>query len=280
MSTAGQSFTAVANSGTCQSWCYDRLRQYIWIFPLLFALTVPLFCLSFYSYAASYGHLEPWLQYVSDSGSYSPSAGYFAESLDILAILVLVTTYARYKQQKFYIDVKVPSMIGINTEHRSLLERLGRYNFYSLLLGYLNVFALFTVANFRCNEVFVVHAIAAFTMFHCSFFSTGLMIYICRALSSHFGIESAPVTMTAGLIAQLLSLIGCIVFSTVAMFQFGYDNFFDEYKRLHWTIDQRGYWWHVLGTGFEWSLLNSTSILFLCLFRRMRLFSDWLKVDL
>lgn len=40
-----------------------------------------------YSYAASKGHLEPWLQYVSDSGTYTPSAGYFAESLDIIAIL-------------------------------------------------------------------------------------------------------------------------------------------------------------------------------------------------
>lgn len=191
-----------------------------------------------------------------------------------------MSSYARYKQQKYYIDVKVPQMIGNVSDPKHLLIRLGRYNFYFLLLAYVNVFALIGVANFRCNEVFLLHAIAAFIVFHCSFFASGLTIYICRALHSHFNIESAPVTLTAGLICQCLSLVGCIVFSTVAMFQFGYETFFDEYKRLHWTIDQRGYWFHVLGCGFEWSLLNSGSIFFLCLFRRMRLFTDWLKVDL
>lgn len=143
-------------------------------------------------------------------------------------------------------------MIGSAPDaHRHLLGQLGRYNFYFLLLAYVNVFALLGVANFRCNEVFVLHAIAAFIVFHCSFLASGLMIYICRALHSQFSIESPPVTMTAGLICQCLSLVGCIVFSTVAVFQFGHDNFFDEYKRLHWTVDQPGYWWHVLGTGIS-----------------------------
>ena len=144
----------------------------------------------------------------------------------------------------------------------------------------MNVFAIVAVGNFRCNEAFLLHAIGAFSMFNCTFAQAGLLIYICSKLSAKYGIESRPVTMAIGSICMLVSLMGCVVFSTVAVFQFGYDNFFDEYKRLHWTRSQVGYWWHVLGTGCEWLLLNSNAILFLCLFRRMKEFKEWHKVQL
>jgi len=199
---------------------------------------------------------------------------------------VFISTYGRYKQIKYYIQVKIPNIINANQlkycdiDITKLVDRLNRLNFTSLLLAYVNLVSLVSVGNFRCNEAFLLHAIGAFCMFNTTFTYAGIMIYTSRQLDGHFGIESRPLTMGAGLLFALLSLLGCFVFSTISMFQFSYDRFFTEYDRLHWTGDQPGYWWHVLGTACEWLLLNSNAILFLCFYRRMKLFQEWDQVDL
>lgn len=51
----------------------------------LIFLTFNIFCSISYLIAAYNDHLGFILQYVSDSGTYLPSAGFFAEGLDMMA---------------------------------------------------------------------------------------------------------------------------------------------------------------------------------------------------
>ena len=55
----------------------------IYIFVNIF---IYIYIYSFYSAIRS-GHIEPLLPFVSDAGTNAPQAGFFAQTLDIIAIL-------------------------------------------------------------------------------------------------------------------------------------------------------------------------------------------------
>lgn len=63
------------------------ITEYIWIIPLLCALVFPFLVFSMYLIALSYGHIEAFWPYISDTGALPPEAGFFDQLMDIAAIL-------------------------------------------------------------------------------------------------------------------------------------------------------------------------------------------------
>lgn len=271
-----------------QNSIYVQFRRYIWLWPLTFAISIPVFCFTFYSYAAVNNHLEPILNFVSDSGSYERSAGLFAQCLDLSAFFFFISVWARYKQLKHYLQVKIPKMIMSNDGQlkyeigsiRKTLDRLNRINYVSLLLSFVAIFCMTMVGNFRCNEFFLLHAIGGILLFYLWPVYTGCMIYMNHHLYRTFKIESPPLTLILGFIIQLVSLVFMFIFNAMAMVQFGWNRFFTEQERLHWTSDEPGYWFHVIGTGSEWVLLISFAVTLLCISKRMKKCNEWNLINL
>lgn len=160
-----------------------------------------------------------------------------------------------------------------------MLERLNKFNFVSSLISYLNCLSLLITGNFRCNESYTIHSFGAVSLFVGILLYGYYMTYISYNLASKFKIESKPFTMSIAMVIGVVSLLGCVIFNAISVFQFGYQKYFDDYSRLHWSSAEPGYRMHILGTGFEWITINLFSLLYLCFFRRMKMFSDWNKVQ-
>ena len=161
-----------------------------------------------------------------------------------------------------------------------LVARIHRQNFIGLLLACVNHVALIMVGNYRCSEAFVMHSIGGLTSFHVTIIYVWYLINVCEQLSVRFKIESRPTTMRVGVIVQMMGLFGMFLFNIISGLQFGTNQVFIESVRIHWTRDQPGYWWHVMGTSSEWILVSCNCVLFACLYRRMKQFKEWHKIDL
>lgn len=64
-----------------------------------------------------------------------------------------------------------------------------------------------------------------------------------------------------------------LVFSGLAVDQFGLENVANVTRRLAWSEQDPGFVYHVLANGTEWALFGGASVLFVCMGWRMRVFN-------
>ena len=93
------------------------------------------------------------------------------------------------------------------------------------------------------------------------------------------GIECKPYSMSVISIAAGASLFFCTAFSALSIVQAGFGRFFENSFRLKWTNNQDGFHAHIIGTTFEWTAIQSVGPFYYCIFRRMKKFTDWKKVE-
>lgn len=86
--------------------------------------------------------------------------------------------------------------------------------------------------------------------------------------------ESFPTTMTVAMVIGVFGLSGVCVFSFVAICHVGFGRYADTSFRVNWKPDEPGYYFHVLGTAFEWVAINSAGLFYLSLYRRFYLFAQ------
>ena len=93
--------------------------------------------------------------YISDTGTYTPESCIFAQSLNIVSFLVVLTVYVRYKQiEQYYRD-------HLSQDSSRILS----LNWIALWIGCVSAFGLSIVANFQETNVFRVHMTGAMMCF-------------------------------------------------------------------------------------------------------------------
>ncbi|XP_072034793.1 DNA damage-regulated autophagy modulator protein 1-like [Amphiura filiformis] len=124
--------------------------------PICTALLGLLTILVTYTFAVTSEHIFPLLPYISDTGVEYPESSIFSLSLDVVAFLLVSTSYVRY-QLIGHFHRKLPS------EPR--YQRIGRVNAASLLIGVVAAVGLMVLANFPEDENLMVHLMGAFFCF-------------------------------------------------------------------------------------------------------------------
>ena len=86
--------------------------------------------------------------------------------------------------------------------------------------------------------------------------------------------------MTIVCVASVVLLYSMLALTFASMYVAGREMFLDNQWRFNWSPDQPGYDLHVLSTAVEWiGIVLCGYILYLCLFRRIKNFADWHKVQ-
>ena len=224
-------------------------------------------------------------------------------------LLVCLTSIIRYKQLRYLIiKVKFNKCYLLQQEQQSIIDlhnRLLHYNRISLVIAFIASFLMSMVGNFRTSEANDLHCMAASSMLITMYIYGAYHVYISWKLSQNFhnnnnynynyaddddgngnnniniiSTETFPLTMAIVVLIGVASFTICIIASFTSFGLFGYEQFYNNYARLHWNSDQSGYVWHVICTITEWITINIYIVIYLCFYRRMRLFNEWDKVML
>lgn len=258
---------------------HRRLKQYLWLIPLLAVLYIPLNLIIGYAYLTSNEMIEPVWPYPSDIGSLYPYASYFSEFLTNISFLYLMATYCRYKQVSLYLISGFEKETNNNKHAKKILVKLQKRNFCAFLCNFVLVFGSITLGNFRMSEHFYIHWIAVVIFIIFSIIYMFMMCHLSHKLYDYGEIESKPITMYISAIiftiAAIISLIAGIVSATQLK---SFDDIINTRQRLFWRSNMDGYDWHCASTITQWIAIIMY-IPFLCsISRRMRLFHGWNQI--
>lgn len=160
------------------------------------------------------------------------------------------------------------------------LNALHQANFVSTISLYVGTFGLFIIANCRSTENQLCHIVGV-TLFingMCGYFL--LMTYLTNRLNSVYGIESVPYTLATTSIVSAVTMFFVAVITPVSFFVAGPANFINNKWRLNWTTEKPGVELHLITTVGEWiGIVLCGTVLHLCLFRRIKNFTEWHKVQ-
>lgn len=137
----------------------------------------------------------------------------------------------------------------------------------SFVTGIALVIALLGTGSFRFDEMLFVQA------WHCYFAIMFFLFYlfdqICEInIASRIGHEQKANCIRKCLfITNVFLLIGLFTFVILAFVQLP-DAFFDKDLRMNWSNNNPGYWYHLIGSLFEWCFILS-SIIYLLTYRTM-----------
>ncbi|CAH2277567.1 DNA damage-regulated autophagy modulator 1 [Pelobates cultripes] len=97
------------------------------------------------------GHVEPFVPYISDTGTTPPESGVFGFMISVTAVLGAATMYTRY-----LILQKLNSAYNLMWPYA---------NFISLIIGLIGCLGMWLVAAFQETSVLIVHEAAALVTF-------------------------------------------------------------------------------------------------------------------
>ncbi|XP_030585255.1 DNA damage-regulated autophagy modulator protein 2b [Archocentrus centrarchus] len=208
-------------------------------------------------------HVDPFVPYISDTGTMAPERCVFGIMLDVSAFLGIATMYVRYKQ--------VEGLLGEDD------FKLLRLNCIGLWLGWTSSFGMCVVANFQKTTLFYMHLVGAILTF-----GFGALYIIVQTLLSYYmhpHIHSRTVYLARlGIGAWTLGSIISMFISSVIM----YTSLIgvDVPRKLHWTPGETGYTAHIVSTVSEWFLAFSFISFFLTYIRDFQKITLRAEVDL
>ncbi|XP_061582979.1 DNA damage-regulated autophagy modulator protein 2b [Cololabis saira] len=195
-------------------------------------------------------HVDPFVPYISDTGTMAPERCVFGIMLDVSAFLGMATMYVRYKQ--------VEGLIG---ESELGLQRLNRVG---LVLGWISSFGMCVVANFQKTTLFSMHLVGAVLTF--GFGALYILVQTLASLYMQPHIHSKNIYVVRLVIGvwTLTSIISMFVSSVIM-----YSSLpgVDVPRKLHWIPGETGYTAHIISTVSEWSLAFSFISFFLTYIR-------------
>ncbi|XP_029358163.1 DNA damage-regulated autophagy modulator protein 2b [Echeneis naucrates] len=195
-------------------------------------------------------HVDPFVPYISDTGTTAPERCVFGIMLDVSAFLGIATVYVRYKQVE-----------GLTGDDGLRLHRLNRCG---LVLGWISSFGMCVVANFQKTTIFSMHLVGAVLTF-----GVGALYILVQTLMSLYmqpNIHSRTVYLIRlGIGVWTLSSIISMFVSSVIMYTILAGV--DVPQKLHWTPGETGYTAHIISTISEWSLAFSFISFFLTYIR-------------
>lgn len=204
--------------------------------PLAVFILLPSTFIISYVVAILLGHVEVEFPYISDTGTHVPESNFFAQMLNLVACLVAITVYIRFKQvEQYYRD-------DLTTQSTKIF-RLNRIaNFFGLL----SALGLSVVANFREIELFKIHLFGALMAFgfgatYC-WFQTWLSYSMAPLVNS---IAMARWRLFLSIVITINFLTTCV------MGQISIHHFHGK-DPTNWNPGDGGFVTHVISSVAEW----------------------------
>ncbi|KAF7491103.1 DNA damage-regulated autophagy modulator protein 2 [Sarcoptes scabiei] len=263
---------------------YCRLKNYVWLFPLLTTILIPSSCLVPYWASVKHEFLHPLLPYVSDAGSGTPGANYFSQLIDMCSLLILITAWIRYKQIKFYLDQQIEASKKLNNtkaeskQPEEEIKNLSYINWLAMIFASICAFGGILTGNFRMTEFLIVHMLSASLLFGFMLIYLLCMSYLTLAINRNYRYETLPISM---IIISLIDIVFILIFVLAFFLSVSHldlNTFSDPNFRLFWPREDEGFETHCLSAMFEWIGIMIVSLFYLSLSRRMRKFKDWQSV--
>ncbi|XP_026881211.1 DNA damage-regulated autophagy modulator protein 2b [Electrophorus electricus] len=208
-------------------------------------------------------HVDPFVPYISDTGTLPPERCVFGIMLNVSAFLGIATMYVRYKQ------------VQALTDHAE--KRLLQLNFVGLVLGTISSFGMCVVANFQKTTLFSMHLVGAALTF-----GVGALYIVAQTLLSfwmqpHIHSKRVFVTRLALGLWTLISIISMFISSVIM-----YSSLpgVEVSKKLHWDPGEPGYTAHMVSTASEWCLAFSFISFFLTYIKDFKKIKLRAEVDL
>lgn len=195
--------------------------------------------------------------YISDTGTHTPESCIFAQSLNIVSFLVVLTVYVRYKQiEQYYRDHLSPES-----------SRIMSLNWIGLWIGCVSAFGLSIVANFQETNVFRVHMVGAIMCF-----GFGVMYaWIQTAMS----FKMIPLVNSRGVAvfrAVLATIMTCTFMTSSVCGPMAFKRFQGS-DPTRWRPWDGGWDLHITSTVCEWVSAMSLDVFILTYVREMHLIS-------
>nr|XP_030119054.1 DNA damage-regulated autophagy modulator protein 1 isoform X4 [Taeniopygia guttata] len=151
-----------------------------------------------YVIAVLAGHVEPFVPYISDTGTKPPESGVFGFMINISALLASITMYIRY--------------LLIEKQNESSHFVRSSCNMFTLCVGLMGCTGMGIVATFQELAVPSVHDIGALVAF-----GSGVVYITLQSIISY---KSCPRWNTYFVchIRMAISVISCIAFITMIVF--------------------------------------------------------------
>ncbi|XP_004547462.1 DNA damage-regulated autophagy modulator protein 2 [Maylandia zebra] len=208
-------------------------------------------------------HVDPFVPYISDTGTMAPERCVFGIMMDVSAFLGMATMYVRYKQ--------VEALLGVDD------LKLLRLNCIGLWVGWTSSFGMCVVANFQKTTIFYMHLVGAILTF-----GFGALYILLQSVLSYYmqpHIHSRTIYLLRLCIGfWTLGSIFSMFISSVIM----YTSLIgvDVPRKLHWTPGETGYTAHIISTISEWFLAFSFISFFLTYIRDFQKINLRAEVDL
>ncbi|CAE1157558.1 DRAM2 [Acanthosepion pharaonis] len=230
--------------------------QRLWLFPIVVFIAAPVFFLITYAIAVAFKHVDPGFPYISDTGTYPPESCVFGQLLNILALLIGMTLYIRYRQ--------VDEMYK-NSGRRHLIF----FNKFAFGIGLLAAMGVSIVANFQESNVLIGHVVGAVLAFALGTLGYGwlqtIISYRTRLPGSSHTLCHFRLSLC--LFGSVLFLVGIIASDS----SFKKKKFITSAK--HWKPTDEGYAEHLVATISEWLLAILNVAYLLTFLPEFKLFS-------
>nr|XP_048274343.1 DNA damage-regulated autophagy modulator protein 1 [Myodes glareolus] len=180
-----------------------------------------------YVIAVLFGHVSPFLPYISDTGTTPPESSVFGFMINFSAFLGAATMYMRYKI--------------VEKQNETCYFGTPVFNLVSLVLGFVGCFGMGIVANFQELAMPVVHDAGALLAFVCGVVYTFLQSVIsyksCPQWNSHTTCHVRMVISAISCIA-VIPMIACASLISIT--------------KLEWNPKEKDYVYHVVSAICEW----------------------------
>lgn len=226
----------------------------IHVLPLVLFVLIPFSFIVTYSIAVCLKHVEIEFPYISDTGAYVPESCIFSQLVNIVACLLAVTMYVRYKQiEQHYRD-------HLSSESTVVL----RLNKVSVVTGWIGCFGVSLLANFQETSVIIVHMVGALMAFgsatvYC-WLQTIKSFYVCPLMNSRF---------VARLRASLSFILTSAFLTSVVAGAIAHRNFHGK-DATKWNPEDGGFTAHVISTAAEWILVVAFDFFLLTFVKEMK----------
>ncbi|XP_046913848.2 DNA damage-regulated autophagy modulator protein 2 [Dermatophagoides farinae] len=251
-----------------------HLQHQYWILPLITGLLL-IGSLSICYYIVVFVNGAWPVKLISDMGALQPVAGYYAQTLDILAIMFLLIAWIRYRQINYYIVFMIPNSTNKQVNNNFMLDMMQRKNFQSFICVIIGAIGFEIVGNFRLNEHLIMHGIGMLLLlFNIPYkYQQKFMMekfYECDR------IESRPLFWSILTHVELMSWIICIASTAIACWNTGHiDQWLHHETRMNWQPDVAGFNWFVIAVLVEWNVCFMFTGMLFSLSHRMYRFKQW-----
>ncbi|XP_005374617.1 PREDICTED: DNA damage-regulated autophagy modulator protein 1 isoform X2 [Chinchilla lanigera] len=195
-----------------------------------------------YVVAVLAGHVDPFLPYISDTGTTPPESGIFGLMINFSAFLGAATMYMRYKI--------------VEKQGQASLHGTPLLNAVSLGLGLAGCVGMGIVANFQELAVPMVHDAGALLAFVCGVVYTLLQSVISYKACPQWNSLStchARMAISAVSCAAVVPMIACASLISIT--------------KLEWNPKEKDYVYHVVSAACEWTVAFGFIFYFLTFIR-------------